>query len=175
MWSKHNECNRFNPNAVSEEMQAIYAASLSRYLHYNDRYHNHEHSLELETKQYERTKQQVEKNERQISTNDFRIIKDAFEVLLKCRQVLMYTYPFAFYLDRNNQAFVFEQNQADLERSCEELSELLEQDLSKETIFKEIKLKIFEKYRYCDKRKNVLLTHVKEGYLNNYWKYLEDI
>lgn len=41
----------------------------------------------------------------------------------------MYTYVFAYYLTRTNEANIFEDNQSDLQRATEELSFLLESDV----------------------------------------------
>ncbi len=148
---------------------------MSRYLHYYDRFRNHEHSLDLESKLFTKIHRKFIQNEQQLSMNDIQVIEKAFDVLLKCRQTLTYTYPFAYYLIKNNQSDVFEQNQADLEQTCEQLSELLEQDLTKEIVFNGIKRKLSEKYQYCDARKCVLLKHVKEGYTNGYWQYHDEV
>ena len=39
----------------------------------------------------------------------------AVAALGECRRTLMYTYVFAFYLDKNGQLEIFEENQSDLE------------------------------------------------------------
>jgi ariadne-1 len=83
---------------------------------------------------------------------------------------LKYTYAFAFYLYRNNQAAVFEQNQADLERATEALSGFLEQEINVE---QNISLKLMDKTRYCDQRRKTLLDHCKEGYSEHYWGGLD--
>jgi ariadne-1 len=155
-------------------MQNERALALLRYMHYYDRFRNHEHSLDLESKVLKTMRPKLNRNEQQLAKNDIQMIEKAFDVLLNCRQTLTYTYPFAYYLIKNNQSIVFEQNQADLERACEELSEILEQDLTKETLFNNIKRKLFEKSQYCDARKSALLKHVKEGYTNDYWQYINE-
>lgn len=143
-------------------------------MHYYDRYQNHQHSYDLETKSFQKIRSKLFRGEQQLSTNDSHLIEKGYNVLLNCRQLLTYTYPFAYYLIKNNQSIVFEENQADLEKICEELSGLLEQDLTKEVVFNQIKTKLIEKYQYCDSRKNVLLKHVKEGYIHEYWQYHDE-
>jgi ariadne-1 len=65
---------------------------------------------------------------------------------------------------------IFEQNQADLEHSTEELSGYLERDLSQTNgSLTEMKQKVQDKYRYCSTRRKVLLDHVAEGYECDYW------
>jgi ariadne-1 len=171
-WSTHADCNRYDEKDV---IQAEHALTLARYMHYHDRFRNHEHSLDLERKSFKKLHSKLRRNKEQLSKNDIQLIKKSINVLLDCRQMLIYTYPFAYYLVKNNQSIVFEQNQADLERACEELSGIFEQDLTKEAIFDQIKKKLNDKYQYCDARKDVLLKHVKEGYTNDYWQYQADI
>ena len=61
-------------------------------------------------------------------------MKQAVDVLCQCRQTLMYTYAFAFYLRKNNHTLIFEDNQSDLEMATELLSEYLERDITKDSI-----------------------------------------
>ncbi|CAM4759937.1 unnamed protein product [Rotaria magnacalcarata] len=159
---------------ITDALQNEYALALSRYVHYYDRFYNHQYSFDLETKLFENIRQKFIHNEQQLSKNDTQTIEKAFSVLLSCRQTLIYTYPFAYYLVKNNQSIVFEENQADLEKTCGELSRFLEQDLTKELVLNNIKRILIEKYQYCDSRKDVLLKHVKEGYTNDYWQYHEE-
>lgn len=39
---------------------------------------------------------------------EVQFLKKAVDVLCQCRQTLMYTYVFAFFLKRNNQSIIFE-------------------------------------------------------------------
>lgn len=111
----------------------------------------------------------------------------------------MCTYVFAYYLRKNNQSLIFEANQKDLESATEKLSEYLERDITSENLA-DIKQKVQDKYRwvlsnnrigtgskkekqlflhcyvnyrYCEKRRKVLLDHVHEGYENDWWIYTE--
>ena len=77
-------------------------------------------------------------------------IQNAFKALQQCRRVLKYTYPFAYYLERTNQSEIFEQNQADLERATEALSELLENEID---VNQNIGIKLRDKTYYCDQRR----------------------
>ena len=58
----------------------------------------------------------------------------------------MYTYVFAYYLQKNNQSAIFQTNQCDLESSTEELSGYLERDITQENLA-DIKQKVQDKYR----------------------------
>lgn len=46
----------------------------------------------------------------------------------------MYTYAFAYYLQKNNHTLIFEDNQRDLEMATEILSEYLERDITSSSI-----------------------------------------
>lgn len=59
----------------------------------------------------------------------------------------MYTYVFAYYLKKNNQSLIFEDNQKDLESATEKLSEYLERDITSENLV-DIKQKVQDKYRW---------------------------
>ncbi len=89
---------------------------------------------------------------------------------------------------------IFEDNQKDLETATEKLSEYLERDITSENLV-DIKQKVQDKYRwviwalfmrnlanlligkfqshfrYCEKRRKVLLDHVHEGYEKDWWDY----
>lgn len=61
----------------------------------------------------------------------------------------MCTYVFAFYLKKNNQSIIFEDNQKDLESATEKLSEYLERDITSENLT-DIKQKVQDKYRFVN-------------------------
>ncbi len=69
------------------------------------------------------------------------------DVLCQCRQTLMYTYVFAYYLIKTNQSIIFEDNQRDLESATEKLSEYLEREITLDNLL-DIKQKVQDKYRY---------------------------
>ena len=70
--------------------------------------------------------------------------------------------------------FCFQDNQRDLESATEQLSEYLERDIDDENLF-DIKLKVLDKYKYCDSRRKILLAYVHEGYEKDWWEYTEEI
>ncbi|CAF0788086.1 unnamed protein product [Adineta steineri] len=179
-WEPHGSswynCNRFNEDDAKKarDEQDRSRSALQRYLHYYKRYHNHHESLRLENKLLEQVQKRMESMQQQMSWIEVQFLQIACDVLRQCRQTLMYTYPFAFYLKRNNHSIIFEQNQADLEHSTEELSGYLERDFSQTNAsLTEMKQKVQDKYRYCSTRRKVLLDHVAEGYECDYWEYNE--
>ncbi|UJR30641.1 hypothetical protein I4U23_018165 [Adineta vaga] len=180
-WEPHGSswynCNRFNEDDAKKarDDQERSRAALQRYLHYYKRYHNHHESLRLENKLLSEVQKRMESMQQQMSWIEVQFLQIACDVLRQCRQTLMYTYPFAFYLKRNNHSIIFEQNQADLEHATEELSGYLERDSNQITNLTEMKQKVQDKYRYCSTRRKVLLDHVTEGYECDYWEYNDDV
>ena len=73
-------------------------------------------------------------------------MKKAVDILCECRQTLMYTYVFAFYVKKNNQCAIFLTNQKDVESATEKLSEYLEREITQENLA-DIKQKVQDKYR----------------------------
>jgi len=103
---------------------------------------------------------------------EVQFLRKAVDVLCQCRRTLMYTYVFAYYLVKNNQTIIFEDNQQDLEISTEQLSEFLERDLDRENLAT-LKQKVQDKYRYCENRRKALLDHCHEGDEKDWWQFSE--
>ena len=103
---------------------------------------------------------------RAMSFTDQQAIPKAFQVLQRCRRTLKYTYSFAYYLKRNNQAELFEANQANLERATEVLSGFLEAEID---VQNNSVTDLMDTTQYCDQRREILLAHCKEGYRDHYW------
>ena len=132
---------------------------------------NHMQSLKFESKLYASIKDKMEEMQsHSMSWIEVQFLKKAVDVLCQCRQTLMYTYVFAYYLMKNNQSIIFEDNQRDLESATEKLSEYLERDITSDNIM-DIKQRVQDKYRYCESRRKVLQQHVQEGYENDLWEY----
>ncbi|CAF98343.1 unnamed protein product [Tetraodon nigroviridis] len=179
-WEPHGSawynCNRYNEDdaKAARDAQERSRAALQRYLFYCNRYMNHMQSLRFEHKLYAQVKQKMEEmQQHNMSWIEVQFLKKAVDVLCQCRSTLMFTYVFAFYLKKNNQSIIFENNQADLENATEVLSGYLERDISQDSL-QDIKQKVQDKYRYCESRRRVLLQHVHEGYEKDLWEYIED-
>ena len=109
---------------------------------------NHMNSLKFENKLYATIKEKMEEMQQyNMSWIEVQFLKKAVDVLCLCRQTLMYTYVFAYYLIKTNHSMIFEDNQRDLENATEKLSEYLERDITKDNIV-DIKQKVQDKYRY---------------------------
>lgn len=181
-WEPHGSswynCNRFDEEETKRvrDAQERSRSALQRYLHYCNRYMNHLHSMKLEHKLYAAVRAKMEHMQAstQMSWIELQYLQRAVDVLCLCRRTLMYTYVFAFYLRKNNQSMIFEENQKDLELATEQLSEYLERDLpdSLDEI-QVVKQKVQDKLRYCESRRRKLLEHVQDGYERDIWEYLE--
>lgn len=178
-WEPHGSswynCNRFDEDEAKKarDSQEKSRCSLQRYLFYCNRYMNHMQSLKFENKLYASVRLKMEEmQQHSMSWIEVQFLKMAVDVLCSCRQTLMYTYVFAFYLQKNNQSIIFEDNQKDLEHATEQLSEYLEREITSELLV-DIKQKVQDKYRYCESRRKVLLDHVHEGYEKDLWEYHE--
>ena len=110
----------------------------------------------------------------QLSWIQVQFLKTAVEKLLEARQTLKWTYCFAYYLDKNNQTMLFEDNQRDLEMVVEQLSELLEKPIDV-TKISELKQDVLNKSVYVTSRRQVLLDDTKQGLIEGRWKYVVDI
>ncbi|KAF9027606.1 hypothetical protein BDZ89DRAFT_987178 [Hymenopellis radicata] len=177
-WSEHGtswySCNRFEEKAGvdARDAQSKSRASLERYLHYYNRWANHEQSAKLSLDLYAKTEKKME--DMQITSSltwiEVQFMKKAVEEADKCRQTLKWTYAMAYYLARGNQKELFEDNQRDLESAVEDLSELLEQPIEAETI-PQLRQKVTDKTVYVSKRNEIVLEDTANGFLEGRWKW----
>ncbi|GMS82061.1 hypothetical protein PENTCL1PPCAC_4236, partial [Pristionchus entomophagus] len=133
-WNVHGyekACNVFDESQVRQYQDS--RACLERYLHYYTRFINHKQSRKLETNLRESVKKQMDDMQsRSMSWIEVQFLNKPVDVLAECRQTLMYTYAFAFYLKKTHLSEIFEANQRDLELATEQLSGFLERDLATE-------------------------------------------
>jgi len=178
-WKSHNDyynCNKYDKDEEAEAKKSESRAALQRYMFYYERYVNHSKSLKFQ----EDIKDKVEKimsylqAEVNMTWSEVQFMQKAFETLGECRRVLMHTYVFAFYVKKNTQIAIFEDNQRDLENAVEKLCDHLErQDLSSMDP-QDVKVKVQDITRYCASRNKALLEHVQEGFDNGeWWQYKE--
>ncbi len=161
-WSEHGNCNQFQQKNQSNN---------DRMLHYSIRYRNHIRSLQLERGIYNSVESRMLQLQGldDLTKTEVLFLKRAVESLRRSRQILISSYVFAYYAMPSNQLSIFEGNQRDLELATENLSWLLEQDITTGRMC-DLKQKLQDKYTYCDKRRSVLLDHINEGYEKGYWK-----
>ncbi|KAI8927296.1 hypothetical protein BC831DRAFT_398800 [Entophlyctis helioformis] len=179
-WSDHGtswySCNRFDEKSSvdARDGQAKSRAALERYLHYYNRYANHEQSAKLDKELYEKTERKMDDMQQssELSWIEVQFLRKAVEVLLLSRMTLKWTYSFAYYLERNNATQLFEDNQSDLEMAVEALSELLEQPIEPESVTK-MKQQVLDKTVYVSSRREILLVDTTKGLAEGRWKFTE--
>jgi len=175
-WAEHGtswySCNRYDEKdgVDARDIQSKSRASLERYLHYYNRWANHEQSARLSLDLYAKTEKKME--EMQITSNltwiEVQFAKKAVDEVIKCRKTLKWTYAMAFYLESGNAKQLFEDNQADLEKAVEDLSELLESPIEPETIPK-LRQKMTDKTVYVAKRNDIVLEDTAKGFVDERW------
>ncbi|KAK8138036.1 putative ring-finger protein Ariadne-1 [Apiospora sp. TS-2023a] len=173
LWSEHGtswyNCNRFEEKSGTDarDAQAKSRVSLERYLHYYNRYANHEQSARLDKDMYTKTEKKMVQLQSAsgMSWIEVQYLNSASQALQTCRQTLKWTYAFAFYLARNNLTEIFEDNQKDLEFAAENLSEMFEKPIS-ELADSKLKVDIMDKTSYCNKRRLILLQDTAENLAN---------
>ncbi|UYV77058.1 Prkrir [Cordylochernes scorpioides] len=92
--------------------------------------------------------------------------------ITRSRAMRLRIYAFAYYLKKNNQCIIFEENQRDLETATEKISEYLERDLSVEENSAIINM-VKNIANYCENRHEKLIEHVNEGYARELWEFNE--
>ncbi|KAI5776894.1 hypothetical protein EDC01DRAFT_719912 [Geopyxis carbonaria] len=179
-WSEHGtswyNCNRFEEKSGSEarDQQAKSRASLERYLHYYNRYANHDHSAKLDKDLYVKTEKKMSmlQSSSGMSWIEVQYLSQASTVLQECRQTLKWTYAFAFYLQRNNNTYIFEDNQKDLEMAVEQLSELFEKPPDQLATSKK---EMMDRTAYVNNRRRILLEDTAQGLKDGRWTFSVDV
>ncbi|KAH7155203.1 hypothetical protein B0J13DRAFT_220603 [Dactylonectria estremocensis] len=170
LWSEHGtswyNCNRFEEKSGAEarDAQTKSRTSLERYLHYYNRYANHEQSAKLDKDIAHKTEKKMVQLQTasRMSWIEVQYLNSASQALQTCRQTLKWTYAFAFYLAKNNLTEIFEDNQKDLEMAVENLSEMFEKPIHELSDAK-LKVDIMDKTSYCNKRRVILLEDTAEN------------
>ncbi|KAF2101617.1 ankyrin repeat and IBR domain-containing protein 1 [Rhizodiscina lignyota] len=176
VWSEHGtswySCNRYEEKSGSDarDAQAKSRQSLERYLHYYNRYANHEQSAKLDKDIYIKTEKKMSQlqNSSGMSWIEVQFLEEASRALQQCRQTLKWTYAFAFYLARNNQTEIFEDNQKDLEMAVENLSEMFEKPVDQ---LAKLKVDMLDKTTYCNKRRVILLSDTADNLKAGKWEF----
>ncbi|PIC49586.1 hypothetical protein B9Z55_008139 [Caenorhabditis nigoni] len=171
-WSVHgySPCNTFSEEAEKNRLDS--RAELLRFMFFYNRFKAHEQSLGLEKKLI----QKIEKKMDEMQTgglcySETLFLRKAVDTLSTCRRTLQYTYVFAYFLERNNHAIIFENNQNDLEMATEQLSGFLEQKLDAVTDLKVLSRNVQDKARYVEHRRKVLSEHCVEGLEMENWVF----
>ncbi|THX25261.1 hypothetical protein D6D12_07041 [Aureobasidium pullulans] len=168
LWSEHGtswyNCNRYEEKSghTARDAQAKSRASLERYLHYYNRYANHELSAKLDKDIYLKTEKKMMQLQSTsgMSWIEVQFLDYASQALQQCRQTLKWTYAFAYYLERNNLTEIFEDNQKDLEMAVEALSGMFEKPTDQ---LSGLKVEMMDKTTYCNKRRIILLDDTADN------------
>ncbi|KAL3310731.1 hypothetical protein Ciccas_010699 [Cichlidogyrus casuarinus] len=165
-------CNQYNEK---EEDRATARAALERYTFYITRYEIHKKSMTLGQSALRNFTIRLRLiQEADTIWIDEATVQKASRVLKDCRRALIHSYVFAYNIIRSNQAIIFETNQADLEKSAESLSYLIEYRDPVKNV-SEFKQNLEQLTAYCKQRTELLLEHVKEGFMNDIWELRDDL
>ncbi|KAI8346393.1 hypothetical protein EDC96DRAFT_521574 [Choanephora cucurbitarum] len=175
-WNRHSQyaCNRYLVDA--SDTKSATRRNIERYLHYYQRYKNHEQSAKFEKAVYAKAEQNMTKLqlESNLSWNEAQFLKHAVETIVKCRNTLKWTYAFVYYLKESNEKTLFEDNQENFEVATEQLSELLERPIEKENSAT-LRQMIIDKTVYVSQRQSVLLDHATQGLQDGIWLFDFDV
>jgi ariadne-1 len=167
-WSEHNNnynCNRYDPKNKSPELTAAEQAKteLDRYLHYFQRYMNHEKSLKYEINRRNKATLQQRLETQQASWIDIHELKQATDQVIDCRRILKYTYALGYFLeDKTPEKQLFEHHQEMLEKNTDMLHEITEKALEDIDHQKVVNLtKVTEKFSQS------LLANIVDGVVQN--------
>lgn len=177
-WSDHGNswynCNRYDEKAGvnARDAQAKSRAQLERYLHFFNRFANHEQSARLDRDLYSRTEKKMERMQQtsDLTWIEVQFLKKAVDTVTECRMTLKWTYCMAYYLERNNMTDLFEDNQRDLERAVEELSEQLESEIDPTTITT-LRQKVTDLTVYVARRREIMLSDTAQGFEEGRWEF----
>ncbi|KAI4227974.1 MAG: hypothetical protein L6R36_001984 [Xanthoria steineri] len=180
LWSEHGtswyNCNRFEEKSGLDgrDQQAKSRRSLERYLHYYNRYANHEQSAKLDKDLYNKTEKKMISLQTSsgLSWIEVQFLQTASQALQQCRQTLKWTYAFAYYLARNNLTEIFEENQKDLEMAVEGLSEMFEKQTAE---LSGLKVDIMDKTAYCLQRRVILLEDTAVNLKSGEWNFMVEV
>jgi len=183
-WKGHNDyynCNKFlTPEKKSSSRTWLFGktkldkareremerernkGALERYLHYYERFVNHSHSSELEKQIRNRASTRMGELQKEAATaSEVQYILEGTEELLEARNVLKYTYVFSYICleERGPKRMLFELLQEDLEKTAEQLSEVLEITATGQVH----RLKAVNIIQLARVQKSNLLTAVEQG------------
>ncbi|CCM05769.1 uncharacterized protein FIBRA_08002 [Fibroporia radiculosa] len=174
-WDVHgynnDVCNTWKepePDAANTEAKQ----NLEKWLFYFDRFNNHELSVRLDEELVEQTEEKMleVQESSELSWIEARFMNDAVEELTRCRVTLKWTYAMAYFLAPGNQKQIFEDIQADLEKAVENLSQLLEEPIEKDTV-KSLRQRMVDKTVYVRGRHEIVSRDTAEGLAEGRWEW----
>ena len=100
-----------------------------RFQFYYERYTNHRHSLKVaENKKNTMLKTQLEKIGPKLLENEIKYLPDAFDLLIDSRNMLSWTFVYAFFIEDDKKRVLFQYVQNDLEQRVEDFTPDIEQE-----------------------------------------------
>ncbi|KAH7524041.1 hypothetical protein FEM48_Zijuj06G0076200 [Ziziphus jujuba var. spinosa] len=134
-----HSCGRFKDDEKVKVDRAKRETYLVRYLHYYNRYKAHKDSFKLESKLKETMQAKISNLEdKQCICKDFSWVTNGLSRLFRSRQIISYSYPFAYYMfgdliendltkkEKEIKKNLFEDQQQQLEANIEKLSLYIE-------------------------------------------------
>jgi ariadne-1 len=143
-WKTHNGCNRLMIDVEGNSKKEESKRELERYIHYYERYMNHDRALKIAVDYLRSVNADVSRFRKENSDELMRSInlQKAAEVIVECRRVLKHTYISGYYMvDGAKYKTLFEYQQEMLEKHTESLHGYMEQ---KDQYFEEAKIMNFK-------------------------------
>ena len=143
-WKEHGigtggyyRCNKYKPKKSmgnKQKLQQSEDEELDKFVHYFNRFHNHAQSRQFLMESGHKVMRKIKahlnnkKGDHSGSWIDVEFLQNAHDEIFFCRQILKYTYVYAYYLKTGAEKDLFDFLQQDLEKNCEILHELCEQN-----------------------------------------------
>jgi ariadne-1 len=166
LWKSHHAC----AGAVAVSRNDINAENVRRFMEYNTKHEVMKQAFDLDNRKYKHLMDDKMELEMEDQWIKIEFVAEAVEILLECRRTLMHSYIFSYFMTTiDNQMYIFEKNLQYLEQLTEELSEIIEHEITAETVQK-LKEKIIDATVICAKRRRTLIDHIIEGKEKNWWR-----
>ncbi|CAO3623089.1 unnamed protein product [Cunninghamella echinulata] len=112
-WNKHQGgswCNQYLEKNKDKAQQRLH--NYNRYIHYHDRYKNHEDVVKLSKRLCldVENKMAFLQKQKNIPWIDTQVLLKAAHLTIETRTLLKWTYVFAFYVEESNESVIFEVN-----------------------------------------------------------------
>jgi len=169
-WKSHNNnynCNKFDEKG--EQKKKIIKNELDKYIFNFERYINHKKSRDICIRNRDVIKNRINElfHKYNIPFIENQFLEEGLNIVEKGRRVLMYTYVFGFYLNpKSKNKLLFEHSQQLLERNCDCLHEMLEDDSLKK-ILEEVVFDSFNKKYNEYKARVTNYSSVSNKYIDN--------
>ncbi|CAD6244757.1 GSCOCG00013458001-RA-CDS [Cotesia congregata] len=167
-------CNRYGEAEGANQESDIPTNALKTYFFYRMRFIRHLHSLERERNlmmDVQNKCQRLPMSWTEVFMLQA-VMTKAVNVLRQTRETLMYSYVFAYFVEKSNQKTIFEFNLQGIENATDSLSHYLKMHIVNAEVDVIIR-KVQNRTQYCDQFCRVLLDHVNEGYDKGWWTHLE--